>query len=329
MHNAAPHPTQRWFLGVDVPTTVRPIARRFRELLLTEANSELNTRYTDFVPWMAVRSRRQKLAPLFSPAWLPVSGGLLIDRTALNHLVDGLVVTGRHELAAIVPYDIDSTVLTPDESQIKQWAREVDEGKQLLSECIPWMAQLYTELILCIVPIRHHLNGRPKKRGFSTPLAFGAIFLSFEDRVRSRGFARAEMATDLAHELGHHLLHLFQSADRLIESDLQTPVYSGVRKELRPAIMSLHASAALAAMISVTRSIAESAQSSLAEKEFAREKQAKYTRDQLDALRALRSASTFTPLGERVMREFEKQVKDEAQRNSTCFPAEMEIDNNT
>jgi HEXXH motif-containing protein len=58
----------------------------------------------------------------------------------------------------------------------------------------------------------------------------------------------------MSHELGHQILHVYQSCDPLFESDNFAPVYSGVRKTDRPAILSLHAAVALGFMITAFES---------------------------------------------------------------------------
>lgn len=299
----------KWFLGRNSVAKIRRLARCFHELLIEETSTELHASISEYVPWLAVRSRRVDLSPLFDSALLPRSRGLLVDKNILAKLAAELRIHDKHPLARIVPYDIGARIYEIDAAQTRYWKQQVKKGQQLLFESIPWMSHIYRELIYCVVPIQHRVHGKPKKRGFSTPLAHGAIFLSFEDRDVTQGYSRVEMAIDLAHELGHHVLHLYQTADPLISSSLTSKVYSGVRKSLRPAIMSLHASAALAFMIEACRGIQANRSATAIEQKFAKGRQQLFIKDQADALSALARAAQFTALGTRIMTECERQIQ--------------------
>jgi hypothetical protein len=72
----------------------------------------------------------------------------------------------------------------------------------------------------------------------SDPKRFGVIHLNAE---YFRAVSSFEVATALIHESAHHCLFVETAIDALIPEDFKTPVYSPLRREMRPAIGVLHA----------------------------------------------------------------------------------------
>jgi hypothetical protein len=105
----------------------------------------------------------------------------------------------------------------------------------------------FQSLARFIVPLKTIGKGvRVGGVGFSSEFAKGAIFLSIP---KTEKFPEIELSINLAHEMGHQSLMIFQSGDRIIDGDLGLPVFSGVRKTNRPAIQSFHAMIALVSMV--------------------------------------------------------------------------------
>lgn len=112
-----------------------------------------------------------------------------------------------------------------------------------------WSAR-FSSLVQAIIPLKGlGKNVREGGVGFSTQFAKGAIFLSIPKQAN---FRAVELSINLAHEMGHQALMVYQSADRIVSGDLAQPVYSGVRKTNRPAIQSFHALVALIYMVEYT-----------------------------------------------------------------------------
>lgn len=105
-----------------------------------------------------------------------------------------------------------------------------------------------------IVPLEAPSSYARRGIGFSNLLLRGAIFLS---PPSDEAFGELELAANMAHELGHQSLFILQSRDRIILSDMNELVYSGIRRTERPAIKSFHAAVALGSMIRIFQ-IAES-----------------------------------------------------------------------
>lgn len=102
---------------------------------------------------------------------------------------------------------------------------------------------LFAEVIKHVVPINiSQLKRHTAGIGFSTHLAKGSIFLSVPNK-------KLELAINIAHELGHQCLYIYQTANPIIAQGLDAPVFSYVRKTNRPAIQAFHAIVALAFMV--------------------------------------------------------------------------------
>jgi len=238
-------------------------------------------------------------------------GSLITDPGILAHLAAIFCDAGGHALQRIVPYDIESEIFTDIGAAGPSCAELVTRGKSLLRTVSPWLGELLDSLLFWIVPIRHRPSGKPKKRGFSTPLCYGVFFLTFEDRsLNDPEESALQMAVDLAHEAGHHALYAYQSADTLIKGDMTVPVYSAVRQTNRPAIMSLHASAALAFMISLLRDTLGQPTTSPSQATLAARWRREFEGEQTRALRELGGAVSFTPVGKRIFTDFVAQLSD-------------------
>lgn len=118
------------------------------------------------------------------------------------------------------------------------WIRRIDESFETRA----------AELVKEVIPMgmRPPLTARsPYGRGVSSHLYRGGILIDLPEIVEH---AEVELAINIAHELGHQALMVYQNADPIIDGDLRAPIYSAIREEYRPAIKSFHALVALAYM---------------------------------------------------------------------------------
>jgi len=297
----------RWALGSASVRRIAAIADRFRQLLLDEYRRERNVQECRYLPWMAVRSRRDALSPLITRTCVLPNALRLVDNAHNLELLADALRDKEHAVAAIVPQDIGVEVLT-DTSLLAGWAEKLQEAEATLNLVVPWMGALCRHILQFVVPIRHQLDGHPKKRGFSTPLCYGAIFLTFEDRIQSEPWSVIELAIDLAHELGHHVLHTYQTADRIISSDLTAPVYSGIKRTTRPAIMSLHASMALAYMLIAACCLQKRCLDRLMSARLSKIIE-DYATQQYHALSEIRAHCTFTALGKHILHDLQETLE--------------------
>ena len=199
-----------------------------RQKTLELANKKLSLGLKSYSPWMSNIENLEKLSPLFE-----VSDIIIRDNKALSVLAQHYAIemeTGDH----IYPGPLES-----DDYDFYLKALEY-----VLS--VPSLRVIFNSLIKHIVPLN------PKRgtvqnlgAGSSTLLGRGAIFLSIPDMG---GLNSIQLAINIAHELGHQSLMIYQVANRIVKNDLAASTYSYVRKEKRPIIQSFHASFALAFM---------------------------------------------------------------------------------
>ena len=80
---------------------------------------------------------------------------------------------------------------------------------------------------------------------YSTPKVFGVLFIN----PIVSNFSVHTLATSIIHEMAHQALFVESAIDKLLPEDFAKPVFSPLRKEMRPAIAALHALVAMARML--------------------------------------------------------------------------------
>ncbi len=180
---------------------------------------------------------------------------------------------------------------------------------QILRESSPWIADLLNRIVPWIIPLEHLRYGRPFRRGVSMMDHLGIIFTSYQERIgQPKGLSAIILAIDLAHEVGHQGLMLFQLADTIMENDLQRAVYSSVRRADRPAILSLHASVASAYMIETCLNIQKQAPNNSITSEFLENSISQLLFHQDKGLVEIRRKVKFTQVGDLIMADLENQL---------------------
>lgn len=298
-----------WMLGQNITKPVILLANKFKTLIKQEAESYFHIKVLKYSPWLSAKYSRDLLKELSINPPRIEKGQLITNRKILEILSNAFTQVGKHAVASIVPQDIGTKIYTGSNLNLSKWDSVIKEARKLLSKTVPWIEDLYSEMIDCVVPIEHKRDGTSTKRGFSTPLCYGAFFLSFEDRLGGKNHSRVEMAIDLSHELGHHVLHTYQTADRIISGDLEIPVYSSVRMTDRPAIMSLHASSALAYMLETAFALLNSKEITEDELEFIKLFIKKYYPEQKTGLKEIEEKCKFTELGQQLFNEMKNQIQ--------------------
>lgn len=185
-------------------------------------------------------------------------------------------------------------VLTDVESSAPGVAATFDRARARLFYASEFFKALYPVLVEMIVPL-----DRERSSGFSSHFARGVIFRSFPE-----GHSSISMAMDLAHEMGHQALMLLQSADPLLTSDPEAPVYSQIRHADRPAIQSLHATAALAYMTLLEDQMKEEKVIETFHDDRILRYGGSLRESLVKALDSLDSACSFSPVGHQLMNEF-------------------------
>jgi hypothetical protein len=181
------------------------------------------------------------------------------------------------------------------------WVDCYAKARAFLFTSDEFFSEVFYDLVHFIVPIAAN-----RKFAFSTHLARGAIFFTAPESSN----AVTTMAIDLAHELGHQALMVFQSTDPLLASPLDQPVWSAIRKTTRPAIQSMQAAAAIAFMLVFIRGALKRADIDEGQRTHLNNSRAAL-REGLDAtLKALDENCTFTPLGRSLVGEFHEMLDD-------------------
>ena len=301
-----------WIIGHEAAAFVLRLCARYKELALDNSVESLGSRPKSYSPWLSMRPLQSRLIDTMPD---PPTRTIETSSSRLRALAEGLHAPDGHPVSSIVTADIGVRIFTEVARDVPAAPRAVELAIEILRVHCPWIWSLQEELASWVIPIIHRPDGVPKKRGFSTPLCYGAIFLTFEDRDFSLAHASELLAIDIAHEVGHQALYTLQLADPLIEDGLTSPVYSGVRDMPRPAIMSLHASAAIAYMLEVVDSLLRGGGSTQEPALLASREQ--FVNSQRRAIDELYAAVRLSPLGVRVVNDFEQQLR----RVDTTLPA--------
>lgn len=191
-----------------------------------------------YTPWMCMYPVINTAPPtdlLHMPFCEP--GGLVSEPGYLVTARDFVAMHPRLNNDGIFDDKPEYWLPDPNVSQAQQAAFVA--GRKLLLSTSASLTRLYFELVDFVIP----LPGTKKNRGYSSSLLRGAIFRTIPEESTP-----ADIAIDLVHELGHQVLQKWQSVDPIITSDPNAPIYSEIRRTLRPAIQTFHAAVALAYM---------------------------------------------------------------------------------
>ncbi|MCB0404394.1 MAG: hypothetical protein KDD51_06380 [Bdellovibrionales bacterium] len=302
----------QWVLGNEASKRFGVLASLLLPLKIKNANKKGSAAVT-YSPWLSLANEPggaelhslsvQNRGPRIQP---------VVDRHYLTLLSSKLREGTDRALGRITHVDIASDILV-DPTLNASIATLVPASADLLLQILPWLAGIVSELGFEVIPISHYRDGKAWKRGFSHIDYLGAIFLSFQYRFEnavSLGHARAELAVDLAHEIGHQIMMIYQHSDALVDGDAHTPIYSSVRQTLRPAIMALHAAMAMACMMEACRGILSSSETTTKEKKYASGSLSMFSKHQPLGLQSLRAGARFTKVGEGILSELETHAND-------------------
>lgn len=225
-------------------------------------------------------------------------GGLIEDTGYLQVAQDftGKVVFSKGDEAFIQANGIVNATQkdwTPMVGVTDQQAAVFAAGVEILQSSHPSLVRLYREYIDFVMPLPGERN-----RGYSTLRLRGAIF-----RAIPSDATPYDVAIDLAHELGHNVLFAWQTNDPIMLSDQDAPLYSEIRKRVRPAIQTFHAAVALAFMHFFVESMAHDPACREAGRRRGAGYRESFTWSLRSSLATLRSSCSFSPLGERMILE--------------------------
>lgn len=187
---------------------------------------------TEYTPWLSFAPIVSELDSALIYSAPEHRGGLLSDPPTLAALSELFLGTGSQVISDLPG---ERANWLPSTRHI---STALPAALEALMKAGPFIPPLYREIVDFIVPL-----GGGRNRGFSTHIARGAIFRSLPADNDS-----ADVAIDVAHELGHQVLIVWQSVDPILASDPLAPVFSQIRRTDRPAIQTFHATVALAYM---------------------------------------------------------------------------------
>ena len=214
-----------WFFGKSGADKISELNAAFKAKALELVNSILDTDYKIYSPWMSNLEHLHDLSTLFE-----IDDLILLDQNSSEKLE-------AHYLTNENDKNLSLGDVSVHELETLNAAVDLVQGDD------KDIAELFDEIIKHVVPINtNHLRNKNAGIGFSTHLAKGSVFLSVPNK-------KLELAINIAHELGHQCLYIYQTADPIIAQGLDAPVFSYVRKTNRPAIQAFHATVALAFMV--------------------------------------------------------------------------------
>lgn len=230
-------------VGQKAPETISALNTSLRSKTVSVASGLERRDFLRYVPWLCIRP---VLPGNFEDPELmdiPLKKGALLNDEEVLERVSAFLNGQAKSIVDPIPADSGRRerfqVYTDIRATFPQSAALFRDGRSLLFRSSRLLSQMYNELIDTVVPLK-----RDCQTGVSSHLARGALLIALFE-----GYEVFDLALELAHETGHQALMVLQSTDDLIASPHDQPIYSGVRKSLRPAIQCLHASAALAYMI--------------------------------------------------------------------------------
>ncbi len=190
-------------------------------------------------------------------SWIFAREGIELTKSVRSALADQ-VSAGRREgvmLEALGASSLPAIIESPQlrwsdllgwiPSRLEGWAQEdADSAWLIAAESLlnqsKILGPLSASLVSRFVPIVRQDWFYEAGFGFSSAWCMGRPYIgkpSMQDAV----LHRERVALNLAHEIGHQWLLVFQHADLLFRDDIDRPIYSPIRKTQRPAVLALHA----------------------------------------------------------------------------------------
>lgn len=299
-------PTQ-WLTGSIGTQRASELADALWEKIKCNTNQTLRTTYGHFVPWMSQSEWLIKAGDLLQCHELT---DILTEPTILNKLRNLYKADGKGPLSLLSDAENLGVDIFPGEDGEDGPTHQLFlKAKHRVLATSPDFRIRFEHLNRTIVPLAQVNEKGTFRTAFTSHDVKGAMFIVIPD-VNDDPHWKLHLELDMVHELGHMALIVYQSADRLLSSELSLPIYSGVRKTDRPAIMSLHAAIALTYQIEYLGDL-------IAQRNLRRDKsiidyaiglKEDLRRSLKDTLNGLERCQ-FTPLGWEIMEEFETWIE--------------------
>lgn len=232
---------ENWMLGKVGSERIRFLSQHLFEKIRNKEARRTSKSVEKYLPWFSCESIASGLEsfrnfPMFD-------GEVLKDEALLKHLRKTVWTDRSKPLGSLSIYTNSIALnVRPTQKDLVTYLRAIELVKNTNS----YWSMLFDSLAKTLIPLKAiGSNARVGGVGFSSEFVKGAIFLSIPSLEK---YSDLELSINLAHELGHQALMIYQAADRIIEGPLDQPIFSAVRKTDRPAIHSFHAMTALVFM---------------------------------------------------------------------------------
>lgn len=223
----------QWITGNTGTKRLTLLNDKFKSVCLDRINKETSTEYPVYTPFMSLGEGREKLPkPLLEQKSL-----LVKDNEYLKYLCDFYTPPANNFLG-----ERNTVEFGFEQSKEDTFERALD----LFSSSNSFVVAVFENIVKNIIPMKT-IDSEVRKEGVgnSNRESIGALYLS----APSAEPRHIQLAINIAHEVGHQALMLYQTSDSIIHpAELTRNVYSAVRKTDRPAIQSFHALVALVYM---------------------------------------------------------------------------------
>ncbi|TVQ77036.1 MAG: hypothetical protein EA369_09685 [Bradymonadales bacterium] len=297
-----------FFMGQRGLEKISALSQKLYTQIRQECENELGCEFSYYHPGMALLGKREALKKLY---WMSEAPDVESRPEALE-LYRKAIETESDFLSALhfdSPFK-NRRIATGCSTDTRAFYERMREAKQFLLTSHPLLAKRYSALVYSIVPLealedsndRTGVSGTHRS-GASSKLLRGAI-LHVLPCFPEIEFWKIDLAVDYAHEVGHQALDVYLAADRILSSPYEEPVYSPIRKVNRPAIMSLHANAALAYIVEAILYFRNRQDLSDSEQDYLLSEHKKFLTDINDGIAAMEDSSVrWTPLGQLIFDE--------------------------
>lgn len=288
-------------IGLHSASLIRELNAELVEKTRILASERMGVTFESVVPWMCMvclKDVQVKDPSIFFDHYS--RGDLIISHEQLQRIANLMKNDGRLIVESVLSPNAGVSpsqrfsIIEDLRDEAPMWSNCYSQARALLLDSDEFFPALFYDLVHFVVPIE--AGG---KFDFSTHLARGAIFFSAPEPPEPE----IGMAIDLAHELGHQALMVFQSADPLLTSPLDQPVWSAIRQTFRPAIQSMQAAAAMGYMILFMKGALKNATLSEPQRRYLEDSLMTTINGMRETVSALGSCQ-FTPLGNQIFIDF-------------------------
>ena len=270
---------------------------RLRDKTIKWHNEKTDSRLSKYTPWMCYPIRNSGREKLYSN--YDFENKLCTDFNFLEELESFFYNEGKHIVEGFHNTLGNDFKLHKQINKQKELVSLYNHSIKILHQS-NYLKSLWTNIIDIVVPLNtdYQISG-------SRDYARGAILISI-NAINDPLI----LALELSHELGHNVLMLFNSTDNLVKN-LETEIYSGVRKTKRPAIQSLHAIFALTFILILLKELKQKPQiltSIKTKKEVVDFKFSKHLNSLKKSIKEMEDADILTNIGEKLISDCKKMT---------------------